>query len=157
MEELTSNQPYVDMEMVAEWFHINPDELSPRPNGGVEVLIGTDWCKLIPNKVDEKGDLQLMRNQFGYCIRGHHPLLTIQSHSVNNFQVHLSEGKKIDRSGLGVLSCCRLGDVIQKFMDVESLGLQALPKCGACKCGMCTFGNDNNCTIKEEQRIKINI
>ena len=54
MEELTSNQPIVDMERIAEWFNINPDKLILRPNGQVEVLIGTDWCKLIPNKVDER-------------------------------------------------------------------------------------------------------
>ena len=101
-----------------------------------------------------KGDLQLMKNQFGNCIRGHHPLLTSQSNGMNNFQIHLSEGNKIERGGLGILSCCQLGEAIQKFMDVESLGLQAVPKCGACKCGMCTLGN-NSCTIKEQQELRL--
>ena len=83
MEELTSKQPYVDMKIVCQWFDIKETAEVSRPVGPVDVLVGTDWCKLLPNKVAEKGNLQPLKNQFGYCIRGNHPQLKFRSGGVN--------------------------------------------------------------------------
>ena len=44
-----------------------------RPIGKVNLLIGTDYCSILPEKVGESGNFQLMKNQFGYCLRGSHP------------------------------------------------------------------------------------
>ena len=153
MEELTSSQPHIDINKVAELFNIERNLLSDRRSSSVDVLIGTDWCKIIPNMIKEVGNLQLMKNQFGYCIRGHHPSLEINS-EVNHIQIHLTHGNKISHEGLGIMNCCRFGDAIQKFMDVECLGSQSIPNCGACKCGKCTLGK-NSCTIKEQQELNM--
>ena len=141
MEELTSGQPYVDTKEVSSWFNMAETELS-RPVGPVDVLVGTDWCQLLPNKIAEKGNLQLLRNQFGHCIRGHHPLLKLESHGVNNFQIHLTGGSSIDTK-----------EVIQSFMDVKSSGVTGSLSCSGCKCGKCALGN-NGCNIQEVRELR---
>ncbi|VDH89663.1 Hypothetical predicted protein [Mytilus galloprovincialis] len=77
MEEVTAEVARVDMSRVEQLFKgINKNDIQ-RPTGQVDILIGTDCCILMPNKEEQIGNLQLMRNQFGYCIRGSHPLLEV--------------------------------------------------------------------------------
>ena len=54
-------------------FNVKETLLKSRSEGQVDAPIGTDWCKLIPDQVDE-------RDQFGFCVRDHHP--SLQTHVI---------------------------------------------------------------------------
>ncbi|XP_063446979.1 uncharacterized protein LOC134726470 [Mytilus trossulus] len=45
-----------------------------------------------------------------------------------------------------------LKESIDKFYEIESLGISCTPKCGNCKCGKCPIGN-NNYTIQDEREL----
>ncbi len=63
--------------------HITEEDIR-RPHGKIDLLIATDCTRLLPDKVQEVGDLQLMKNQFGYCIRGSHPLIKLSTKESNH-------------------------------------------------------------------------
>ena len=41
---------------------------------------------------------------------------------------------------------------LENFFEIESLGTHCVPKCGECKCGSCTLG-DQNYSIQEEREL----
>ena len=109
---------------------------------------------LITSYVDEKGNLQLMKNPFGYCVRGYHPSLQVTSSTSNHIQIHVLESDQIERNEVSVLNSSKLSENIQQFLDMEGLGVQTTPKCGGCICGTCSLGN-RNCTLKEERELHL--
>ena len=48
---------------------VSIDDLK-RPIGKVHLLIGLDWCQLLPLKIAQEGNIQLV-----LCLQGNHPLL----------------------------------------------------------------------------------
>lgn len=55
-----------------------------RPSGQIDMLVGSDYCELLPQVVETKGKLQLLRNNFGYCLRGGHPLIPTKVNEVGH-------------------------------------------------------------------------
>ena len=79
------------MNVVSSIFHLNSNFNLSRPHGFVELLLGLDYCILLPNVIKTVGDLQLLRNQFGYTIRGYHPLVgSISSNDENIYHVNIN-------------------------------------------------------------------
>ena len=75
MPEITADVGKVDVrEVVMLLNDVSIDDLK-RSTGTVHLLIGLDWCQLMPSKIAQEGNIQLMKNQFGLCWRGTHPLL----------------------------------------------------------------------------------
>lgn len=154
IKDITGEQPDVDTDQICDIFGIDKNLMKARPKGKVEALIGTDWCRLLPQKIDERDNLQLMQNMFGYCVRGHHPMIAMTPSQSNHVQIHLLRHLQVDRGDVCVLKASRLSDDIEKFLDIDSLGVQTKPKCGGCKCGTCSLGN-RNCTLKEERELQL--
>lgn len=84
MKEITTEAKTVNIADLKRVFGLPSDFPLFRPHGKVDMLIGADCCCIIPQVIATKSNLQLMRNQFGFCVRGYHPALRIELLS-NNF------------------------------------------------------------------------
>lgn len=69
LEEITSDVWEVDSQELSKILQVQP-HLLVRPVGKVDMLIGSDCCQLLPRVVKTVDNLQLLENQFGYCVRG---------------------------------------------------------------------------------------
>ena len=76
MDEITSHANEIDVSDVVNLFENIRLEDVDRPVGHIDVLLGLDSCELLPNKVAQIGNLQLMNGPLGYCLRGSHPLIS---------------------------------------------------------------------------------
>ena len=56
IEEVTAELKEVDMHRIAKLFSNISDNDIKRPHGKVDVLIGLDWCELMPEKIDGSGN-----------------------------------------------------------------------------------------------------
>lgn len=75
IDEISSNVSEVDMSQVVTLFeNISSSDLG-RPSGDIDFLVGTDYRELLPNVVQVNGKLQLMKNRFGFCVRGLDPCI----------------------------------------------------------------------------------
>ena len=152
MDEITADLQHVTTERIATYF---PDiylQDIARPQGKVDLLIGVDFCVIMPNVIKTVGNVQLLQNQFGYCIRGSfyeedeaqegHTKMEIKSNNmlltphINNMVVESPTNK----------SC------VEKFFSIESLRTSCTPKCGGCRCGKCALGMKEY-TLKEEREL----
>ena len=82
MDEISAQAPDVDFSQLSNIFP-DMDMKMIRPNGKIDMLIGIDYCELFPQLVRADGKLQLVENNFGYCLRGNHPLLQMESSNVS--------------------------------------------------------------------------
>ncbi|XP_045117673.1 uncharacterized protein LOC123508205 [Portunus trituberculatus] len=87
--EITSETYPVDTRSVATLLGVQDKDIE-RPHGKIDLLIGSDYCELLPSVVRTVGSLQLMRGPFGYCIRGSHPLLKVGFVDNTNVCVRIS-------------------------------------------------------------------
>ena len=75
IDKITSPIPSVDLKGISRLFKdVHEDELI-RPTGEVDTLIGYEYADFHPLKEQSSGHLLLLRNQFGRCIGGTHPVL----------------------------------------------------------------------------------
>ena len=58
------------MDRIVAWFPDITETDIPRPTGEVDMLIGVDQCAIMPTVIKTVGNIQLLKNQFGYCVRG---------------------------------------------------------------------------------------
>ena len=149
MMEITGKIESKDLTEVSSLFHVLGGKTIDRPSGSVGLLIGTDCCTLLPNKVAQIDNLQLMKNQFGYCLRGSHPSFGPTSDNV--CKIITSIGGIIKREDV-ILIGTNVDKMLESFLNIESLGTACNPKCGNCQCKQCPVGT-NNYTIKEEREL----
>lgn len=69
MDEITLNVWDVDTLDLSRILRIQ-QHLLIRPVGKADMVIGTDCCEVLPKGVKTTGSLQLLKNQFGYCVKG---------------------------------------------------------------------------------------
>jgi hypothetical protein len=79
IEEVTADLNFVVVDGMVSLFPGIKKEDIRRPMGNVDLLIGTYCCVLLPEKIQEVDGLLSMQNQFGYCGRGKHKLLSESS------------------------------------------------------------------------------
>ena len=94
---------------------IYEDELI-RTTGEVDTLIGYEYADFHPLKEQSSGHLLLLRNQFGRCVGGTHPVLKV----IN------------EKSLIGIMHAHHV-----KMANIENLGIQCKHRCGGCKCSRC--------------------
>ena len=155
MEEVTADISDVDISKVARLFKGIDKKDVKRPTGQVDILIGTDCCILMPNKLDEVDNIQLMRNQFGYCLRGSHPLLgvpKVRNHGI--VKIYFVSGQLAQLNATHVVDRSGIKERLDFFFDIEGLGTQCALKCGSCKCGKCATGQSNH-SLREERELNI--
>ena len=153
MNEVSTN---IEDSDVSKIIHLFP-EISLKdvrqPKGNIELLIGADCCELLPNMVNQVGSLQLMKNQFGYCLRGsHHNLGSSGKSNCVVVQIHFVNGKTTQVNDLRPSEKRLLKEELDIFFDVDSLGTSCVPKCGGCHCGKCAPGC-KNMTLQEEREL----
>ena len=153
IDEITANIHQVNIEHIKKNFpDIDIMEII-RPEGKIDMLIGVDSCVIMPNVIRTIGNSQLLKNQFGYCIRGsfgtkgdeHEPNTTIQINH-ENIGTHLN--------GIKIESSKNITKELEEFFQIEGLGTSYSPKCGGCRCGRCLTGA-NNYTLKEERELEM--
>ena len=136
IERISSKMEYIEVNNIVNLFKkLNLSEVR-RPKGEVDVLIGTDYYVMHPDKEQIIDTLVLCTNQFGKCLTGHHKLLKERMQpSINHAYIN----KAMDPT-------------IRDFFDIEEMGVNCTPKCGGCKCGKCPLGGKNY-SIKEEREL----
>ena len=55
-------------------------------------------------------------------------MLGVCANELSNVHIHLSLGKVVDMSSVCVVQGSKLNDILQKFIDLESLGSDSSPK-----------------------------
>ena len=65
--EITAVSSEVDVIKFAHMFGLQEWQLK-RPSGRIELLIGSDYCTLLPQVVKTIRNVQLMANNFGFCL-----------------------------------------------------------------------------------------
>ena len=115
----------------------------------IDLLIGLDYCNLLPDKVEEVGNLQLMKGPLGYCLRGSHPLIT--SYDRNSASVNvLVHHTTLATNDLQVNDVRLLNDEIKKYFTIESLGILSNRKCEKCS----PTADVDNISILEEKELR---
>ena len=155
MDEITSEISAVDVSRVASLFRGVTENDIKRPTGRIELLIASDCCTLLPNKVQQSGNLQLMSNQFGYCLRGTHPLLNVPGNESNHVSITLNHVTAAVRGAeIFVEGQESVHTNMQEFFNIEHLGTCCAPKCGTCDCGKWS-NKHKNLTIEQVKELKI--
>ncbi|XP_068209204.1 uncharacterized protein [Palaemon carinicauda] len=151
IDEITTPVEKVDMNVVSCLFKsLNGHHIS-RPCGVIHLLIGIDYCVLMPQVIETNGNLQLMLNQFSYVVRGFHPQLTSRCYQ-SNVSVRINHIDITDVNEITSVPRKTIKDVLDNYLSIESLGTSCYPKCSGCICGNCTPGQ-SNCTLKEEREL----
>lgn len=152
--EITSETCRVDTSNVATLLGVQETDIK-RPHGKIDLLIGSDYCELLPSVVKTVDHLQLMRGPFGYCIRGSHPLLKVGFTDTTHVCVRVSHMANVSNvNELFVEPKASLTKRLDDFFAVENLGTYCSPKCGNCKCGKCPLGS-NKYSLKEERELSL--
>ena len=139
IDKITSDIERINMDGVTHLFNnVAQDELQ-RPTGPVDVLIGYEYAAYHPVREQCVEHLLLLKNRFGRCVGGTHPLIENSNtrHGLHYATVNHSFKVKID-----------------DFYNIENLGVECNPRCGSCKCGKCAIGSKDY-TIKEERELAL--
>ena len=106
------------------------------------MLLGLDCCYLLPDKIDQIGNLQLMYGPLGHCLRGAHHLIEFENNCADSSSA---------RVYLTHMSCLNVKQEIGKFFELESIG--TLPNIN---CESCDRDNDELAiTIKQNKELKM--
>ena len=109
---------------------INSTSSVDKPND-IDILIGYDYAGYHPVPERSKDHKVLLKNRFGYIAAGS----SRTKESLDSTVMHADT--------------YHVTHNIDKFMDVESLGVRCIPLCGRCKCGKCHPGG-KPMTIEDE-------
>lgn len=149
MEKITSEISEVNIVDIAFKLGIDPQVID-RPKGEIDLLIGTDYCTLLPDVVKTVGNLQLMKGRFGYCVRGDQGLVEDSERCLNAL-VHHVQGTRID--DFVIKPRVEMHKAIEQFFATEDLGVSCLPKCEGCRCGKGSL--KGHLTIREEREVNL--
>ena len=137
IDEISTKMSSLDMSEIAYLFNgITPKDIR-RPKGHIDILIGVDYCDLLPEVVQTQGKLQLLKNSFGYCVRG---LQRNKSCGVgighitvktNHIAVEILVNHILTESSFDV------GGKLNKFFALEDSVTECNPKWPKCLCRNC--------------------
>ena len=134
------------------------DWLAERPEGDIELLIGSEMAGLHPDTLEKVGDLKVMKSQFGrgVLLTGRHPSISVES-------VYWPENVSAIRQGRYQLR--QAGYVVNKqtvtisqrrdFFVGEEMGVYCPKRCSKCKtCTECPFSNR---MLSEQEQFEYNL
>ena len=129
---------------------VNPNDIL-RPNSNVDLLIGADYCSIMPRVIRTVNNLQLLQNTFGLCVRGK----TDWKHSDIKCNINVRICHIICHSDDSFLAkpTQSLSKQVEHFFTAENLGTECNPKCGQCKCGKCSL--NDQISIKEKREMDL--
>ena len=153
IDEVTSNLGKVDVSRVVELFRdiqINDIE---RPTGEVDLLLGLDCCTLLPNKIAQVDNLQLLNGPLGYCLRGSHRLLQFEN-SIGTHHLNVSIHKTYINPSNTQIDL--ISHEVRDFFNIEAVGTSLLPtNCVNCKNGNENIVDNTNISIKEKKELDL--
>lgn len=154
MDAISANAPVVDVSNVPHIFSdIDVGDLV-RPNGQIDMLVGSDYCELLPQVIKTKGKLQLLRNSFGYCLRGAHPLISTNVKEVNHLTAVVNKAVvNLEHSLVVVERGENLKESLDKFFSLDNVGTECTPKCVRCLCKGCPVNGKH--TMEEERELDL--
>ena len=138
IERISSQIDSIDVRHIVKEFGV----IDKRPEGEIHMLIGQQYAGFHPVRIKARGHLLLMENQFGKVISGTYPVPQI-SNSVTSTCLQARRAMVMHTVG-----------TIDKFFEIEGLGVTCFPKCGGCKCGQCQPGG-KEMSLKEEKEYKM--
>ena len=151
MDEITTDLQNIDEKYITKYFpEINIIDYR-RPTGKVDILIGVDCCAIMPNVVRTVDNAQLLRNQFGYCIRGTFPGANERSEQDTSTEIRANT--LLIRTD-DIQTSSPTENAIEKFFKCENFGISCHPQCGGCRCGNCSMGMKGY-TLKEERELAL--
>ena len=142
IQKISSQVERVNYETIAEILGVKPCDVSRPIRGEIEILIGQQAASLHPVRVKAVGNLILMKNEFGLVVSGSHPKIkTMEAITPSCLQAR----NAVVMHALGG---------IEKFFEIEGLGVRCEPKCGSCKCGRCHPGG-KDMSLKDEKEYQL--
>ena len=148
ISEITVAHHQVDLSSVAKKLEVLERDIQ-RPEGRIELLIGSDYCTLMPQVIKTVDNVQLMSNEFGFCIRGR----VEDQGDERRYQVQINHVSYNNATDWDFTNKPNVGKLVEQYFLSESLGTECIPKCGGCKCGGCS--TKGNLTIQEEREMKL--
>ena len=150
INEITSDLKEINMQGIAEKLKVNIQDII-RPSKKVELLIGNDYCSLMPNVIKTVDNLQLLKNTFGVCVRG--KCNSGIGDITCNITVRVSHIICKSSDDIITKSNRTFSKQVEDFFTAENLGTECNPRCGNCRCGKCSF--DGQISIKEQREMNI--
>ena len=137
IDAISTDIAEVKLDDIVVMFHeLRQSKLDRPNNGNIDCLIGFQYAAFHPVRKQAIGHLLLLENKFGYVIGGSHPKIKEETRKlVKRVKLHFVSAR------------------IEDFYSMENLGIECIPKCGACKCGRCHPGG-KNMSLKEEREYK---
>lgn len=142
IEKISSPITTINLSQIAKLLEINASEIQRPDEGEIDILIGMQYAGFHPVRVNSKGHLLVLQNRFGSIVAGSHRMI--------------KETTKISQNCLQVKHAIVLHSQVplERFLEIESLGVSCEPKCGGCKCGTCQLGG-KSMSIKDERELSL--
>ena len=138
VEKISSQINLIDRSVIDSLFPKLKDCIQIPCEGAIDLLIGMRYAAFQPVRVGANGHLLTMKNRFGMLVAGWHESLTGQL-SIDPSVLHMRHGVVMHATGS-----------VERFFEIEGLGISCKPECGGCKCGKCHLGG-KNMTLSEEK------
>ncbi|XP_068225322.1 uncharacterized protein [Palaemon carinicauda] len=148
VSEITAVHHRMDLGEIARRLEVQEKYLQ-RPEGRIELLIGSDYCTLLPQVIKTVDNIQLLSNDFGLCIRGR----LEQKEGEKKYCVQINHISYDDTTDWHFRAKPNVGKLVENYFLDESLRMECIPKCGGCKCGECSV--KENLSIREERELKL--
>ena len=153
MDEIAADLSYVDLSNIEYKFPGINSNILNRPKGTVDMLIGLDYCDLLPNVCQTFGKLQLLENAFGFSLRG-----VISDKYNKNSINHYAAAAKINHVSFqnNEIVDVEIDDFkrkLESFFTLENAGTECKPQCAKCLCLKCPVSND--ISLKEQRELDL--
>ena len=152
--EVSARIKKVDLSKMPELFVGISNSEVDRPHGEIDMLIGANYSELLPRVVQTNKGLQLLKNQFGFSIRGRYEEITGQVNSGNHVLVRIHKlSSSVNLNEISIESTDILKNKLDKLFAIEETGIKCDPQCIRCMCRGCP-GLD--CiSLKEEKELAL--
>ena len=137
--EVSARIKKVDLSKMPELFEGISNSKVERPHGEIDMLIGANYSELLLRVVQTNKGLQLLKNQFGFSIRGRHEEnYGIRSNSGNHVLVRIHKlSSSVNLNEISIESTDILKNKLDKLFAIEETGIKCDPQCIRCMCRGC--------------------
>ena len=142
VEKISSQLNDIDQSIVDALFPEFRGSIQYPLKGDIQLLIGMRYAAFQPVRVKANEHLLVMENQFGMLVAGWHESFNGQL-SMDPSVLHMRHGVVMHVTGS-----------VERFFEIEGLGVSCQPECGGCKCGKCHPGG-MNMSLEEEREYKV--
>ena len=142
IEHISSQIEKVDVNLIGEILGVASSTINRPVQGEINLLIGQQAASLHPVRKRAVGNLILMENGFGLVVSGSHPRVAT-GNTITLACLHARDAVVMHATG-----------GIEKFFEIEGLGIQCDPQCGGCKCGKCHPGG-KGMTLRDEKEYQM--